>query len=992
MPLSVKSVSIRTKLTSVMAAFVLLNVLTLSAVSYFGMKSAVEEKSGALLAGVARLQKVELERLLSNIDRDLGLQSGHPYVESALADFTRAFHDLDDPQGELQTAYIDRNPHPLGQKDQLLSADGSMIYDHVHRRHHPTFDALQDEMGYYDVFLFDTDGNLVYSVFKERDYATNMQTGEWRDSGLAEVFRLANAMAPDAASAFVDFAPYAPSAGAPAAFIARPVFGADGARLGVMAYQMPIDELNATVSHATAIATESDAFLVSADGYLVTDTPRSAEDDVLTTRFDGPALRRGLLGEDGLARYQDADGNPVLGYFAPVGFLGADWVMIVHERTSSLYARVNENRNFQIVVGLIAVVSSLLVALLFSRGLSLPLQKVAEAMQRVSGREYDTTVPGTDRGDEIGTIANALDDFREELSAAEAGARDAAFKSAAFESTGAPMLLTDLDLRIVGANQAFFRLVNENQTDFGIQGNELSHELLFGRDLAYLSFPPAEIRAAVTDHARLPIKKKVPVGGSYVGLLIDLVRSKDGDAIGYVLDMKNQTFQMMSETVLAAIDAQQARIEFGLDRRVRLANATSCTALGLGEAEVLGRDGTAMISRDDAGDDRRNIWQSAESGQGTGGRFRVRGAGEDRVLEGSFSPIPDQDGNTKGFLLIGGDVTEARMLIVAAERDRARSAVELEHVVDALSDALARVSEGDLSASIGAGFADEYERLRRDFNAATARLGDAMRNVVETADLIGKEAGGINSAVSELSRRTESQAATLEQTTAAMTQLAASVTSSTDEAREAARVAADARASAESSGKIVREAADAMERIETSSQQVSKIIGVIDDIAFQTNLLALNAGVEAARAGDAGRGFAVVASKVRALAQRCLDASNEITSLINVSGESVARGVSLVSETASALESIASSVLRISDNVAHIAEASGEQSNALNEVSTALVNLDQMTQHNAAMAEETTAAARALLGEAETLTRTTARFSLGTGQPGADVVGMRAAG
>ena len=237
----------------------------------------------------------------------------------------------------------------------------------------------------------------------------------------------------------------------------------------------------------------------------------------------------------------------------------------------------------------------------------------------------------------------------------------------------------------------------------------------------------------------------------------------------------------------------------------------------------------------------------------------------------------------------------------------------------------------------------------------------------------------MNSAVSELSRRTESQATTLEETAAAMSELTASVSASAKGARDAARIADDARTNAQSSGGVVREAASAMQQIEASSVEVSKIIGVIDDIAFQTNLLALNAGVEAARAGDAGRGFAVVASEVRALAQRCLDASNEITGLITVSGENVKRGVSLVGDVASALENIAASVLRISDNVGQIADASNEQSNGLGEINSALRNLEQTTQHNVAMVEETTAATQSLLTEAETLTRTAARFRIRAG-------------
>jgi methyl-accepting chemotaxis protein len=967
--------SIRAKLTTLMVGFVMLNVAALSYSGIRSMTAAVEDEATARLSGLANLQELQVERLLGAIDRDLRLQASHPFIADALTEFAQAFGRLDDPLRQLQGAYIDANPHPLGQKDLLVKSTAGLAYDEVHARHHPALDRLQDAMGYYDVFLFDTKGNVVYSVFKELDFATNVQSGQWRDSGLGEVYRQAIALGPDQPAVFVDFAPYAPSAGAAAAFIARPVFAANGVRLGVLAYQMPIDELSATIDNVLAELPESDAFLVSADGLLVTDTPRTPENDVLVTPFSGEALVRGLQGEEGVASYLDRKGEPVLGYYAPISFLGTDWVMIVDETEHGLFTEVRKSTKFQIAAGGAAFAAALVVAFFFSRGISLPLQQVTAAVGRVAGKDYATEVPSLERADEIGSIARSLDDFRQTLAAAEAGARDAAFKGAAFESTGAPMLLTNLDLKIVGANRAFFRMVNENQEDFGV-AHELDHDWLIGRDLSDLSFPPAEIRDAVVDHKRLPIRKKVGVGNSYVGLLIDLVRSRDGTPIGYVLDMKNQTFQMLSQTVLDALDMQQTRIEFDFQRRVRLANKTGLSSLGLTEEAFVGRDGPSLVAPYDDGAEATDIWQEALEGRGTGGRFRVEAASGYRIIEGSFSPVPDQDGSTKGFLLIGGDVTEARQAFEASENARRAEAAELARVVDVLSGALARMAEGDLSAAIRTEFAEAYERLRNDFNAAAAKLGAAMQAVVENSGSIGHEAGGINASVAELSRRTEAQAATLEETTAAMTELVASVASSAREARDAAEVAVAAKDSAEASGRIVREAAGAMERIEASSQQVSKIIGVIDDIAFQTNLLALNAGVEAARAGDAGRGFAVVASEVRALAQRCLEASNEISALINSSGESVAKGVSLVGEAGAALERISASVLQISDNVAHIAEASGEQSGGLNEISSALVNLDQMTQHNAAMAEEATAAAQSLLREAEALNATTTLFTL----------------
>jgi len=228
-----------------------------------------------------------------------------------------------------------------------------------------------------------------------------------------------------------------------------------------------------------------------------------------------------------------------------------------------------------------------------------------------------------------------------------------------------------------------------------------------------------------------------------------------------------------------------------------------------------------------------------------------------------------------------------------------------------------------------------------------------------------------------LSRRTERQAATLEETAAALDELTASVRSAAEGAGLANQVVSDAKSSAEASGVVVQEAVDAMEEIQTSSSKISRIINVIDDIAFQTNLLALNAGVEAARAGEAGRGFAVVASEVRALAQRTSDAAREINDLISTSSQHVGRGVDLVGQAGSALQQIVESVSNIAVHVSEIAVSANEQSSGLAEINTAVNQLDQVTQQNAAMFEETTAASHSLTKEAENLSETTAQFRIG---------------
>jgi methyl-accepting chemotaxis protein len=428
---------------------------------------------------------------------------------------------------------------------------------------------------------------------------------------------------------------------------------------------------------------------------------------------------------------------------------------------------------------------------------------------------------------------------------------------------------------------------------------------------------------------------------------------------------------------LDALDRAQAIIEFTPKGEIVTANANFLKTFGYELSEIRGKHHSMFCEADYV----RNpeyaaLWRDLAAGKFKSDQFtRIAKSGEKIFIQASYNPVIDEDGRVIKVVKFATDVS-----------GRVKA-------LQSVGAGLNRLSDCNIRMTIDEPFIPEFEHLRNDFNTSIAKFQETLVEVLnQTNDLAG-ESQQMSSASEGLARRTEQQAAALEQTSAALEEITVTVRQSSERTQETRRLVGDARKAASASVDVVGNAIQAINRIQNASQEIGKIIDVIDQIAFQTNLLALNAGVEAARAGDAGKGFAVVAQEVRDLAQRSANAAKEIAGLINNSSKEVGEGVRFVGETGEALKKIEEFVEAIDRNVDAITTAAREQSTSLGEINSAINQLDQMTQQNSGLVGNTAHISERLASGAARLAELVNRFKLnrrGTiREPGSDAANYK---
>ncbi len=410
---------ISTKLPIVVLGGALVVGLGIGISSYFTTKAAMSRLADDHLLASADAVSARFVDFMESIERELHAVATNPSTAHALSGFSRSWSMMDDPNATLQAAYITDNEHPIGQRHLLDDARTGTMYDSIHASFHPAFREVQQTTGYYDIFLFDTEGNLVYSVFKERDYATNFAaagSGEWAASDLGEVYRAAMAADDPTYVAFADFAPYGPSNEAPASFIAHPVHAANGARLGVLAFQMPGDKINALFADVTGLGESGDVALIGPDFVMRNDSRWTPDvNDILATRLDEPFIREAFeQGEaSGTAQfYRDADMRAHAETFV---FDGIRYGVISMKSVDEMLAPVHALRNRIILIGALLLAITGAAGFLISRTITRPITQLTEEMSQLAKGDTDVALASAERADEIGDMSKAVAVFRDAM-------------------------------------------------------------------------------------------------------------------------------------------------------------------------------------------------------------------------------------------------------------------------------------------------------------------------------------------------------------------------------------------------------------------------------------------------------------------------------------------------------------------------------------------------------------------------------------------------
>lgn len=751
---------------------------------------------------------------------------------------------------------------------------------------------------------------------------------------------------------------------------------------------------------AYALATAEGTMLMNYDPYENNAAPYQRNKQVIGTKtmesLQLPASALIASGQQtGSGMFMHGTMEDVAAYRHSVGaydFPGMGWVLLIHTPGSELFADILRTQHILLIITALAALGIALIGTLVGGKASIPLQRSTKLLSSLAKGDLNVVIERTERQDEIGQLIKAQESLYNAVKQSQR-------QQIMLDNLSLPVMLTDQDFIITYANQHSLLVLKKLEKYLPVSADKI-----IGSNIDIFHKNPSHQRGLLSRLGNQSHKAEFMIGDEWVSLNATMLRNTRGEFDGAFIDWNLITEQKRAREMNADYSAQinafshsMAIIQFNLDGTIITANDNFLGTMGYTLAEIQGKHHSIfMAALDRENPEYKQFWERLNAGQFQTGEFKRVGKGGKTVwIQGSYSPIRDVNGNLYKVVKFVSDITKQKQaiqdinhIISGATLGKLDERIDVSQfdgfyadmtqsmnkLMDAISDpiqqsiaVLTTLAEGDLTRTLRGEYHGSFLQIQDALNGTITRLRDTVMRIKESAEAVHLASNEISAGSTDLSQRTEQQASSLEETAASMEQITGTVRQNSENARVANQLSASAREVAERGGQVVNEAVGAMTNIERSSQKISDIISVIDEIAFQTNLLALNAAVEAARAGEAGKGFAVVASEVRSLAGRSASASKEIKALISESSSQVKAGAGLVNQAGATLKDIVESVVKVADIISEIANASAEQATGINEINSAVSQMDEMTQQNAALVEENTAAAQSLVQQAQSL-------------------------
>ena len=1003
-------VKLQTRLIAVLLGVSLVPLLVVGVIAAISARSALEQRSYDQLSAIRSVKKEAIESYFGTVrDQTITLAS-NPSVVAGMRDLRAAFRNhaseagtdragatrgladyyqrqflaryakdnpgqrapdmraalsrLDANALSLQAAWIAANRNPLGSKHLLDATGDGSAYDEAHRRLHPSLRQFVEKFGYYDVFLIDAaTGDVVYSMYKELDFATNLNRGAWAGTALAKAFRSALRQPRDG-FAIEDFATYTPSYDAPAGFSAVPIH--DGGRLiGVLAFQLPLDRISKVMAERSGLGETGETYLVGADHLMRSDSFLDPEHRSVVASFRHPdagsvkteSATRALAGDTGASVTADYRGNPVLSAYMPVDAAGLKWALLAEIDTAEAFADVESLTDTMLLVGLLAALAIAGVGWYFARGIAMPMQRMAGTMARVQREgefSHRTEVHGQD---EIAMTGNAVNALLAQLEAVFGAANHALAEL----SAGRFDARVGVDCN--GALATLARGIDHAIESVGVstarqeaQASELARSAEEQRAQA------ERIAAVAAENTRVRQALDCVSTGAMIADADDRIVYTNGAVQALLRAAEPDLRTALPGFRPDAVVGQSIDI-FHRDPTHQRRLLASLHGTHRAEIKVGGRVFALTVNPIVDGD--RRLGSVVEWADKTQERAIEREIETivQSAAAGDFTRRVDVAGKSGFFATLSGGLNE----LVA----------RVGQTIDGAAQVLVALSEGELRQRMQGEYAGTFAELQRATNETIERLTETIGGIDEASDTVFVAAGELAESANALRARTEEQNSALESAASSIAELTQSVGATAESAAYGRTLAEEARTKASRGDEVVRATVDAMQAITQTSEQISDITSLINDIAFQTNLLALNAAVEAARAGEQGKGFAVVAGEVRNLAGRASEAAKNISELIRTSAERVEEGARMATLSGETLRDVMDAFTRVSSAISEVSSATQEQSSSIQLVARTVTDLESMTQQNAAAVEESSAAAESVADQSRSVRELLSFFRTG---------------